>query len=334
MNRNSRIAERALARLTRVIYESLKPPSGCYAIFSHLAHTSERLRDCNRIIRRLYKARKHLTKRAYLINSLYPDGRPPVRPLREPLPPRVRNLEKRESEQINCMKMDFESLYIFSGMLLDQWALSALYISGMKNPEDNFQHPFHNLVDELDKERASRYYVNLRKINLLWKELKSELLWLDFQIRFYRNRLVVHVDRPWQRGKNMSLYGDEFRLSSMTPPGWLDNEKYYDEIKSLVHLAPDRIKDAPDDYWEKARPKALLERLFFNIGNIESREDRKKVSWLYNKIGGMTPSFQAIAERLLCFINRATAKLCEIAKENVKEINLGRSKENYDENLK
>jgi hypothetical protein len=230
------------------------------------------------------------------------------------------------------MKMDFESLYIFSGMLLDQWALSALYISGMKNPEDNFQHPFHKLVDELDREEVSRYYVNLRKMNLLWKELKPELLWLDFQIRFHRNRFVVHVDRPWQRGKNMSVCGDEFRLSSMTPPGWLDNEKYYDEIKSLVHLAPNHIKNAPDDYWEKARPRALLERLFSNIGNIESKEDRKNISRLYNKIGGMTPSFQVIAEKLLCFVIRATAKLCDIAKENIEGINLGRSKENIHEN--
>lgn len=149
-------------------------------------------------------------------------------------------------------------------------------------------------------------------------------MWLHYQLRFYRNRFVVHANRPWQRGTTRSVYGDDFNLFTPTPPGWLDDKSLDDEIKKLIHLAPDHIKNAPDDYWEKERPRALIERIFNNIGNIPDKQDREKVASIYGQVGGSTPTFQIIATKLFEFVDLGTELLNTIAGANLQNINLGK----------
>jgi len=163
----------------------------------------------------------------------------------------------------------------------------------------------------------------LIKIYPIWVNFKVDMLWLDYRIRFYRNRFIVHSERPWQRGKSASLYGDKFSLWIPTPLGWLDDERIDREINELLHLAPKHIRKASNDYWEKARPRALIERIFDNIGQIEDRGDREKVYKLFGKAGGSTPSFQIVAERLFKFISSATEQLDVIVGANLKSVDGG-----------
>jgi len=319
-------AQKLLHRLSKTVSEGLKPHPGPYAFFNHVTQALERLKDCNRVVKRLFYERKELTELTYSEESLRPKDWPPGKPF----PDEVQKVMKQESELTEYMKQDMETLYIFGGMWLDQWALLALYIAGVSRPEKKYRHPFHDLVTEFEKENESTI-CPISRIYPIWENLKSDMLWLDYQIRFYRNRFIVHSDRPWQRGTSASTYGEEFNLWIPTPPGWLDDEKIDTEIRKLLHLAPSHIREAPDDHWEKARPRALIERIFNNIGNIENKDDRKKVARLFGKVGGSTPSFQIIAENLFRFICSATKQLNDSAKVNLKTINIGRSKESSKE---
>lgn len=227
----------------------------------------------------------------------------------------MRKVLRQENDLTEYMKQDLETLYLFGNILLDQWSLLAVYIGGLNKPE---KFSLHRLVEKLQSGNAGI-------LAPLWQKQSKEMLWLYYQLRLYRNRFVVHANRPWQRGTTRSVYGDDFNLFIPTPPGWVDDQRANEEIRKLLGLAPKWLQNARGDYWEKANPRALIERLFNYIGEIEKKEDRDKVAELFTRVvGGSTPTFQVMGTNLLQFIETGTGILFEIAKSNVAKINLGR----------
>ena len=229
-----------LGRLTKVVYEGRKPPSGAYAFFNHSSHAVTALRDCGRIFDRLFSGRSLLTRLAYQKDKLMPRDWPPG----EPFPEEVRKVMVRSERITEYMKLDFESLYMFGGVLLDQWALLAIAVGNIPCPK---QHPFRELVDFLDENPST-------VLAPLWEAVKDDALWLYYQLRFYRNRFIVHANRPWQRGTTRTVYGNDFNLFTPTPPGWLNDEALDVEIFSLMSLVPRGF--------EHERPARLIEVLF------------------------------------------------------------------------
>jgi hypothetical protein len=299
----------ALKQLSKTVYEGRKPPSGAYAFFSHNAHAMSALQDCGRILTRLFSGRASLTELAHQEQRI----RPKEWPAGVPYPEEVGRVMNRSQQVTEFMKLDLESLYVFGGVLLDQWALQAIAIGNIPCEK---QHPFREVVDFLDRNPNAT-------LAPLWAALKDDALWLYYQLRFYRNRFIVHANRPWQRGTTMSVHGDDFNLFTPTPPGWLDDEALDSEIKALIHLAPDRIRNAPDHYWEKARPGRLIEVLFDEIYRFD-RPERERISRLFGKKGGSTPDFKTLGSRLLQFVIDGTEQLIPIAEANLATIDLGR----------
>jgi hypothetical protein len=175
-----------LQRLSKVVYEGRKPPPGTYAFFSHNAHAYTALQDCGRILSRLVSQRTLLTRLSYEERKLTPpDGWEPGKPL----PEDVSKVMNREQEIAEYMKLDLESLYVFGGVLLDQWALQAIAIGNIPCPK---KYPFRELVDFLDENPST-------KLAPFWEAVKDDALWLYYQLRFYRNRFIIHIDRPATR---------------------------------------------------------------------------------------------------------------------------------------
>lgn len=203
----------------------------------------ERLQDCQRVLKRLFAGRAKLTELAKQQNAVMPKDWPAGKPC----PKEVQKVMKQEHEVNAYMKQDLETLYMFGGILLDQLSLQAIAIANLNLPK---KHPFVELVNFFESGQTSI-------LDPIWKQLQEKILCLHYQLRFYRNRFVVHANRPWQRGTTRSVYGDDFNLFIPTPPGWLDDEKLNEEIKKLIHIAPEHIKNAPNDYWEKDRPREL-----------------------------------------------------------------------------
>jgi len=302
-------AEAALHRLSKIVLTGLKPPSGAYAFFHYSSHAITRLKDCRCIVKRLFAGRRKLTELARQEELT----RPKNWPAGKPYPNEVKKIMKEERELTECMKLDIESLYMFGMILLDQWALQSICIGNLALQK---KHPFNELV----------YYFDSGNNDILapiWDQLKEKILWLHYQLRFYRNKFVVHANRPWQRGTTMSVYGDDFNLFIPTPPGWIDDEKANQEITELIYLAPEHIQKASSDYWEKKNPRRLIEILFDNIGNIEKKSDREKIASIFSTVGGSTPTFQILAGNLLEFVKLGTELLCDIAEQNLAYVDLG-----------
>lgn len=301
-------AVNATRKLSAVLIDALKPKPGAYALFYHNGNSIERLEDCWRICERLYRGRLKYTELSNELLQIEPKNWPAG----TPYPANVQKVLNERHELNSYMKIDLESLYLFSMMALDQWGLQAIYVGHLPL---KMKHPFVELISALERSDAGL-------LNDLWPSQKGQMLWLHYHLRFYRNRFVTHANRPWQRGQTLMTFGEDFRLFTPTPPGWLDDAKCDKEILSLIDLAPEYVRNLPDGHRSK-EPRALIARLFDNIGNIRDRANRERVAELYGKVGGETPTFQITAERLISFLGQGTAILVDIVVNHPLNVDLG-----------
>jgi hypothetical protein len=302
-------AEGRLHLLSKTLLGGKKPTPGPYAFFHQSSNSIEKLRTCQLILERLFRNRRRLTQLAVRERALLPEDWPAGIPF-------PAELQKVMAENHKCseyMRLDFESLFMFAVILLEQWSLQAIIIGTLDLPG---KHPFDELVRTLESG-------NGEALQALWDNQREGMLWLYYQVKHYRNKFIVHANRPWQRGATSAVYGDDFKLWTPTPPGWIDDDAVNAEIRELMPFAPEALQRAPDDYCEKARPRALIERIFGNIGNVPKREDRERIAEVFAVVGGSTPSFQAIAEKLFRFLSEGTAILTHIAESRLSEIDLG-----------
>lgn len=225
----------------------------------------------------------------------------------------VQRLLSLEHDTSELLKLDFETLYVVGGILLDQWALIALSLEPKAWKRN---HPFVELYMHLESEDRSR-------LSPIWDHVHEHLIWLHYNMRFYRNRFIVHANRPWQRGTARSVIGDDFRLHTPTPPGWLDDTALDEEIIALLDFAPEAIRDAPEGNRERTRPASLINQVFENIPNIRDRKDRERVASVFGRKGGSTPSFQLLAHRLGTLMSEGTSTLTEIARTDLTRVDLG-----------
>jgi hypothetical protein len=253
------------------------------------------------------QGRAELTQLAYEEDKV----RPRDWPAGVPFPEEAQRIMRKAHEATELMELDLESLYLFGGILLDQWAFQVLAVDGKKSKRG---YAFAELVELFESGGAG-------VIAPLWPSLNAQILWLHYQLRFYRNRFIVHADRPWQRGTTRSVYGDDFNLHTPTPPGWLDDTKLNAEIEALMHLAPRHIRAALSHYGDH-RPGRLIEMLFDTIATYP-KADRETISRLYGQKGGSTPNFRVLAKMLFSFIADGTEALIPIAVANAGTIVLG-----------
>jgi hypothetical protein len=265
------------------------------------------------VVKRLFAGRRRLTRlyQAELdAKQKYRDWPPGV-----PYPHDVSVAIRRSHREVHRMKVDLESLFLFGAILLDQWAHVVAYLSGLDRPENITFHPL--AVEQLERKDAPE------PIRALRIRFAPEMLWLDVQFRSYRNHFIVHAKRPWQRGTIADAVGGDFALHTPTPPGWDDDDQINQEIRRLTRLAPKWLLDARSDYWEKVRPRRLLERLVENIGHIQRRADRERVIALHDRCGLTTPSFDVLATALARFLRYATPAVVQIALRNSHLIKFG-----------
>jgi len=303
-------AERELQALSTIVLEGRKPPTGAYAFFHHSGHTLARLKDCRLILQRLYQGRRLLTDLAWEHRSMRLRGElvdgPGDRPLLES--------EQRENEAVSYMQIDLESLYLFGGTLLDQWAYQAIAVGGLAFTKEQREKPFIALLDHLESKKAQS-----GPLKPLWDECGKSMIWLHCHLRVYRNTFIVHSNRPWQRGNDRGTFGEDFQLHTPSPPGWLDDAEVDAKILELGRRAGVSTAEG-DDEWR--RPPLTLQNLMARIADLP-KADRDEVIRLYKAKGGSTPTFQVIANRLFELIATGTSVLIRIAETDLGRVELG-----------
>lgn len=305
-------AETELRNVGKVVGEKLKPRPGPYALFYHISFAEERICDIRRILNRLIEERKTLTATNRALAKVMPESWPPgVR-----FPPKVQRIMKREDYVVAHMKTDFESLYMFGDTLLDQWSKIVAYMAGLPKPG---KCDFTRLVKRLEDKRH-----NVTLLTTVWNKFGPEMLWLYYWLRAYRNRFIVHIERPWQRTKTYRIWDSNFQFYTPSPPGWINKEDYRKEIESLLRLLPRKLQVLPHAHSRNPKVGIVLQHLFENIGAISLSAHRERVLKLVQEIGISTPTFQILGGNLLSFVMKATKLVLNEALNNLEKINLGR----------
>jgi hypothetical protein len=160
----------ALKTLSKTVLDGRKPPGGAYAFFSHNAHAGSTTQDCGRILGRMRAGRIRLTELANMEDRLSLVDSPP----QTPIPENMQAIMHEEHDATELMKLDFESLYMFGGILLDQWSLLAIAIGNISCKK---VHPFPELVNFLESNEG-------HPLASVWTKTKSDMSWLYYQIRF------------------------------------------------------------------------------------------------------------------------------------------------------
>lgn len=307
------LADRArdeLQALSKLVLEGRRPPAGAYAFFHHSGHALARLKDCQLILKRLFRQRRLLTALAWQHRPL----RDREQAERNPGPRPALDSERLEGETVEYMQLDFESLYLFGGTLLDQWAYQAIAVGGVPFNERQREKPFISLLDYLEIGKGQE-----GPLAVLWKTCGKSMIWIHSYLRVYRNTFVVHANRPWQRGNTRGSYGEDFQLHTPTPPGWLDDEEVDRKILELGRRIGLSTAES-DDEWR--RPPITLNNLMARIADLP-RSDREDVLRLLKAKGGSTPSFQVIAKGLFELVSTGTQVLVEVAQSDLARVDLG-----------
>lgn len=301
------LAEQRLLDLNSVVLDGKKPPPGPYAFFHHNSHAIERLRDVHRSVRRLLVNRQQLrvlAEQEEKMRATYEDHDS------DAFVADITPIWNSSHEATEHMKQDFESVYLFGGILLDQWSHLAILIGGEGIGR---QHPFRKLVRALETGSAPL-------LRTLWVSTRVDMLWAFHHIRFYRNHFIVHADRPWQRGSTHGLHTDDFRLFTPSPPGWLKQGDLSVTVDDLLSPAPPDLQARLSSL--RTNPRTCLEAMFDTIGEFPSPEARREIEKVYGKVGGQTPTFQVVAGRIYRFIQEGTEILVEIAQTNMSAVRI------------
>jgi hypothetical protein len=248
---------------------------------------------------RMALTRKELTDLQITIHSLTPTKIIPGKLY----PKRLQAIHRRSDSLREQMRQDMESLFIYGNLLLDQWSYIISYIAGYEVPKDQ---------KEISSGKKDLHFAGL--LNLLqekgykgeltqfWNLHKKDIIWLNFHLRAYRNIFVEHMRKPWQRGTTMASYGDDFNFHIPAPVGYVDEAEKKKILQEVYKLAPKRLKDMPDDYWEKKNLHRALEVTLYYIDELENQFDRDKVWEAWHKLGGSAPSYDTIGIRLLNYL--------------------------------
>lgn len=299
-------ARAALALLSKTVLDGAKPPPGPYAFFHHNAHAMARIDDCCRIVERLFNEVHELVRLALERDRV----EPPDWPAGVPYPEAMQSIFRSEQTTNSYAQLDVESLYVFGAVLLDQWALITAAVGQANIRKES---PFIELINEIEQDPGALHPV--------WTCCREDMLWLSYQLRLYRNKFIVHANRPWQRGTTRTVYGEEYNLFTPTPPGWLNDDDLNNRIMKLLRLAPEYVRATPDE--NERTPARLIETLFDKIADLPTKADRESVASLYSQKGGSTPTFQLIALRLFRLIAEGTDELAKIAATDPSRVDLG-----------
>lgn len=211
---------------------------------------------------------------------------------------------------------DFESLYQVSKILLDLWALIVAHTAGLSKPR---KENFFTIVDKIAN------VPDCELLSILNRDCFSALYWLHSHILVYRDKFIVHQNRPLQLGILTEPFSGKVRLSYLIDPVWCgDSEiaRIHNEIWKLNEVAPDHIRL---DRQAIGNPNYVIGHLMEHIQEFEL-SDRERLVELAKDNGFTTPPAGVIVDKLFEFIAKSIAIVRAYAQTAYSEIKLGERK--------
>jgi hypothetical protein len=102
-------------------------------------------------------------------------------------------------------------------------------------------------------------------------------------------------------------------------------------LGDLLQVVPLRLSEhprlyitvAPANIWYSGNMRNLLEEIFYNIDQIREQADRERVWNVWNEVGGLTPSYDVIAMRLMRFTATSLLTIIDSISMYPEKVNLG-----------
>jgi hypothetical protein len=209
-------------------------------------------------------------------------------------------MDLRELTLLDDMRLDFETLYIFANLALDQWAMlmAALAADLSRDVRD-----FRALVETLQ----GRSYAGLLRV--LWVRHREAMIWLYYNVRWVRNDFIEHVHIDRQQGNMSGIYTPDFNLFMPAPIR-------IGESLPITEGDERTIRDLgrcylPDMDVERERVTYVLYQMIGAIGTVTVQSDRECIWNLAKRIGLQTPSYHTVALRLLQFLGDSLETVIE-----------------------
>lgn len=208
-------------------------------------------------------------------------------------------LDPRELTVPEQMRLDFESLYIFGNLALDQWAmLMAALAADLNRTASDFRAVFETL-------QGATYTGVLRP---LWARHSEAMIWLFFNLRLVRNKFIEHVQIERHQMQVSGVYTPDFELFMPAPVRVRESLPITDE--HAVRTLGQRYLPHVDVDHE--RTTYVLHLLLGSIGTISAQPDRESIWNIAERIGVQTPSYHIVARRLLQFLDESLGTLIEV----------------------
>lgn len=118
--------------------------------------------------------------------------------------------------------------------------------------------------------------------------------------------------------------GHDFKLFSPTPIDALDDDQLKQKVRGILHLAPYPLDRPPSGTFSGGNMRNVLETIFYNVDQIEEQADREKIWNVWNEVGGLTPSYDVIAARLMRFNATSILTIMDMILMHPEMVNLGR----------
>jgi hypothetical protein len=280
-------------RSTTSLVAARNVPSGTYLLFNQTARLGVRVKQLGIVFERLCDQRQRLSDLDVVVRQRRVLGEDP---------------DQQESGKVNeRLRLDFESLYLIGSIALDLWACLSAHVIDLTEPEEA---SFQTFADQAFS-AAPR-----PEFRPLIEELGAEIRGLEVLVKFYRNRFVTHVKRPWQISESRITDAYNFSFNCVLPS---------DPGRAALDRETTRMAACEGFSLVNGTPHQTLLELVLRLPTITDRVRQHSIKQLYLKHGALTPSFHVVAERLFRFLLRATEVTESIAIAAPSRVNIGRS---------
>jgi hypothetical protein len=293
-------AQLSIRSLVSTVQSIREISPGSYTFFYHSAQIEKRIGDIERVLKRMAKLRRSL----FELDAEFETLRRKLNDS-EPYSDHMIALDKERMNLATTLEMDFESLYFFGSILLDQLAAIASHVGGRRKMVW-----FSRFVKLFENESEDPAFPS--ELSLVWQRHRRELLQHYASFRVFRDKFIVHSDLPWRRGHRRDLIRGEFFLLSDLSLDWLTD----DELNQALEDVTDLGKFAPlwlKPHLENLTPLEQVSIYFHNIDAFQSAE-RERIQKAILRFGFDSDSYHDVATNLLELTANFLTTLMDIAK--------------------
>ena len=208
--------------------------------------------------------------------------------------PEFVHIMDRHQDLVWKFQLDHDSMLVFGALFLDDWVQLVALALGLDRTQFGTFETFLNLVQGNQCPRALSAFRE--------SELNGVGSYLCLALRAFRNKLVIHQEKTWQRGVSRHPKIPLVFVNYTVPEQLLPLPEVVDQqVASIRKRFKDRF-EIPED----AKPQDVATWLLGHSTLVKSQSDREAILNFVVTYGVTNPMFQLVFQRFTQFVNEAS----------------------------